>query len=171
MAEENTDLFSAFAEDHAFLGACFYELSQALRAGDLSAACAVAGRLDRAAGAHIAFEEERFYPALAGLLGEAEVERMLTEHRDGLEVVERLCSQGPASGLSETECKHLLTLSERMETHIAECGELFEAMGRIPPHEQELLHAALVGWRLKHPQWRDYAASTGRQPTPAAPET
>ncbi len=171
MAEENADLFSAFAEDHAFLGTCFHELSQALRAGDLSTARTLAARLDREAGAHIAFEEEQFYPELVGLLGEAEVERMHAEHRDGLEVVQRLCSQGPASEPSEAKRRHLLTLSEGMETHIADCGDLFEAMGRIPPREQELLHAALVEWRLRHPEWRAYAASIGRRRSSAALET
>lgn len=169
MAEENTDLFNAFAEDHAFLGRGFNELSQALRSNDTDAARSLAARLDREAGAHIAFEEENFYPTLAGLLGEAEVQGMYQDHRTGLEVVQRLCGLATGSELPDELRIQLLGKSEAMETHIAECGDLFEAMGRITPSEQEALHTALIGWRLKRPSWRRFAAATkGKQPTHSA---
>ena len=158
MAEENTDLFSAFAEDHALLGQSFHELSKALRANDCDAARSLAARIDGEAGAHIAFEEECFYPALADLLGEAEVEGMFQQHRAGLEVVEQLCAFAQGTELPDELRGRLLRNSESMETHIAECGDLFEAMGRIPPSEQEDLHTALTEWRLKRPSWRRYAA-------------
>lgn len=164
MAEENTDLFSAFAEDHVLLGKSFHDLSQALRANNLDAARSLAARLDREAGAHIAFEEENFYPTLAGLLGEPEVEAMYHEHRAGLDVVRRLCDLLPGSELSDEERAQLLRKSEAMETHIAECGDLFEAMGRITPSEQEALHTALMEWRLKRPGWRRYAAAATSKP-------
>jgi len=163
MAEENADLFSAFAEDHAFLGKSFHELSQALRARDPDAARRRAARLDREAGAHIAFEEVNFYPTLASLLGEAEVQGMYQEHRAGLDVVQRLCELAPGSKLSEELRTRLLRDSEAMETHIAECGDLFEAMGRLTPSEQENLHTALVQWRLKRPSWRRYVAAAERR--------
>ena len=157
MAEENTDLFSAFAEDHALLGKSFYELSQALRAGDPDRARSLAARIDREAGAHIAFEEECFYPALTELLGESEVQGMYQQHRTGRETIRRLCGLVPGAGLPGEQRRQLLRESEAMERHIAECGDLFEAMGRIPPCEQESLHAALMDWRLKRPSWRRYA--------------
>lgn len=160
MAEENADLFSAFAEDHAFLGKGFHELSQSLRADDPDATRSLAARLDLEAGAHIAFEEENFYPTLAGLLGEAEVQRMYQDHRIGLEVVERLCDSAPGSELSEELRAELLRNSEAMERHIAECGDLFEAMGRLASSEQEALHTELMEWRLKQPSWRRYAAKS-----------
>lgn len=160
MAEENTDLFSAFAEDHAVLGKSFHELSKALRANDPDTARSLAARIDREAGAHIAFEEECFYPTLADLLSESEVQRMYREHGAGLEVVQRLCGSAPGGELPDELRRQLLGNSEAMETHIAECGDLFEAMGRIPPSEQEALHAALIEWRLKQPSWRRYADET-----------
>ncbi len=160
MAEENSDLFSAFAEDHAFLGKGFFELSSALRAKDLDAARRAAERLDQEAGAHIAFEEEHFYPRLAGLLGERTIEGMLAEHREGLQVIDQLCTPSTGTAPSDRSWQTLLAKSEHMERHIAECGELFEAIGRLPPSEQEYLHDKLIEWRLKRPGWRRYALAT-----------
>lgn len=159
MAEENADLFNAFAEDHAFLGKMFHGLSQALRSGDAEAARQLAARLDRDAGAHIAFEEENFYPTLAGLVGENEVETMLHEHQEGLGVVQLLCDIAPGGGLSDNQRTQMLRKSEAMESHIAECGNLFEAMGRLTAVEQEELHEALIQWRLQRPSWRRHAAA------------
>jgi len=81
--QEGTDLFAAFGEDHAILGRGFFDLAQSLRANDLEQARAAAARLDRAAGAHIAFEEENFYPALGAFLDADELQRMYDEHRVG----------------------------------------------------------------------------------------
>jgi hypothetical protein len=159
MAEENTDLFNAFAEDHSFLGKTFHELSQALRGSNTEAARHLAARLDKEAGAHIAFEEENFYPTLAGLVGETEVQVMFHEHQDGLSVVQQLCDLSPASDLSDDQRIRLLRKSEVMESHIAECGNLFEAMGRLTAVEQEELHEALIQWRLERPSWRRHAAA------------
>jgi Hemerythrin HHE cation binding domain len=82
------ELFEAFGEDHAVLGRGLHELSTRLRGGDLTVAKLYAERLDREAGAHIGFEERCFYPALRPLLGDAEVERLRCEHRQGLWVIE-----------------------------------------------------------------------------------
>ena len=159
MAEENADLFNAFAEDHAFLGKSFYELSQALRSNDVAAARRLATHLDRDAGAHIAFEEENFYPTLAGLVDENEVETMLHEHQEGLSLVQQLCDLSPGTDLSDDQRKKMLRRSEAMERHIAECGNLFEAMGRLTSVEQEELHEELIQWRLQRPSWRRHAAA------------
>jgi hypothetical protein len=159
-----TALTDAFREDHAILGRGFHELSECLRAGDLAGARAVAERLDAEAGAHIAFEEEHFYPALLRLLGEQSVRRMYREHDLGLQVVCSLCQLSPGTQLSEDRRGELLRQSEEMDAHIAECGELFGAMGRIPPEEQEELFRKLVEWRRKRPAWRDYAEAAERRP-------
>ena len=45
-----------------------------------------------------------------------------------------------------------------METHIADCGELFEAMGRLPADDQLVLHQKLLAWRQRQPKWTDFAA-------------
>jgi hypothetical protein len=48
--------------------------------------------------------------------------------------------------------------SELMEAHVAECGELLGAMGRIPLEEQKALHQELLVLRAKAPRWSEFAA-------------
>ncbi|UCH49589.1 MAG: hemerythrin domain-containing protein [Betaproteobacteria bacterium] len=156
MAQHKNSLFEAFHADHAVLGRGFHELSQCLRNNDLAAARQVAQRVDADAGAHIAFEEEHFYKALLPLLGAAEVEKMYREHEDGLEVVQAVIR---ATAPDEQHTAELLEKSQAMEAHIAECGDLFAAMGRIPPEQQAELHRHLLKWRDSSPRWSDFAAS------------
>ena len=122
----------------------------------------MAERLDAEAGAHIAFEEEHFYKALVPLLGVAEVDNMYREHEHGLAVVQAATR---SASLAEVERADLLKKSEAMEAHIAECGDLFAAMGRIPPEEQAALHKNLLRWRELNPRWTDYAASRASRPS------
>ncbi len=149
------ELLRAFREDHAVLGRGFHRISTALRAGGGAEACAAAAEVDREAGAHIAFEERHFYPALVPLLGEGRVAGLLEEHAEGLAVVRALGSLSTAAALPEERRRDLLRASEAMEAHIAECGELFEAIGRIPEAEQAALLDQLLRLRAEHPAWTD----------------
>lgn len=159
MPSTKNNLFEAFREDHAVLGKGFHDLSQALRAGDDAAAEAAASALDRSAGAHIAFEEEDFYPVLGRLLGAPQARDMAREHLAGLEVIRAFVDPRGRGPLDAKARERLLRQSQAMETHVAECGELFEAMGRIPREEQAALHRRLLAWREKRPRWIDYADS------------
>lgn len=148
-------LFDAFHSDHAELGRGLYEIETELRGHDIEAAKAAAERLDRDGGAHIAFEEHYFYPALRRLLGSEVVDRFYREHGEGLDVIRSLV-QIPAGGqLTEKQRHELLSEAEVMQRHVVECGELFGAMGRIPPKEQEALHAELLRLRELAPRWTD----------------
>jgi hypothetical protein len=159
------ELFAAFREDHTILGRAFHRLSTRLRAGDLAGARAVARELDRTAGAHIAFEEADFYPRLATLIGRDEVAHMYAEHELGLGVVRTLCEAAEDRTLHDDERSRLLADAEAMERHIAECGELFEAIGRIPPAEQAELRRRLVAWRERAPTWCGHAGRESRVPS------
>lgn len=158
MSAQPSDLFQAFKEDHAVLGRGLYEISKYLRGGDVKAAKACAERLDREAGAHIAFEERFFYPALRRLLGDAEVDRLYEEHGDGLAVIKALAAMPEGAALNEAEQRTLLREAESMETHVAECGELFGTMGRIAPDEQDALYRQLLALREAAPRWTELAA-------------
>ena len=158
MQQSKDNLFTCFQEDHKVLGSGFHQLSAHLRTGDTPEACAIAQYLDEAAGAHIAFEETAFYPRLAPLFGQDEADRMRQEHQQGLAVIQALIKQPPAEPLDRGTCERLLEQSEAMEAHIADCGELFEAMGRIPAEEQRVLHQQLLACRQRQPKWTDFAA-------------
>jgi len=151
------NLFTCFREDHKVLGSGFHRLSERLRAADTAGACTVAQWLDAAAGPHIAFEEEAFYPRLVPLFGRQQADRMYDEHRQGLAVIRALINHKTAEPLDRTVCAELLEQSEIMEAHIADCAELFEAMGRIPIAEQQELHRRLLAWRQRQPTWTRYA--------------
>ena len=161
MTSPTSALFDAFRADHAILGRGFYELSALLRAGDIPGARSRAERLDREAGAHMAFEERHFYPALRRLIGNDEVDRLHGEHGRGLAVV-RVLAQGPVDEpREEKEARWLLEGSELMESHVAECGELFGAMGRFPTGEQDELYRRLVALRGERPRWTEVASAGG----------
>lgn len=150
---EPSGLFRAFREDHAVLGRGFFEISAHLRSGHVAGARDRAERLDREAGSHIGFEEAVLYPALRRLLGDTEVDRLYQEHGEGLAVIRGLGALPNDATLSEDERLGLLRRSEAMESHVAECSELFGLMGRIPPGEQAALYGALRKWRDEAPRW------------------
>ena len=152
------DLLEAFRRDHAVLGRGLHEISEHLRGGDLAAAKACGERVDRQAGAHIAFEEQFFYPLLRRLLGNAEVDRLYHEHGQGLSVIKALAQLPQRATLGEAERRTMLRDSEAMEAHVTECGELFGTMGRIPLDEQNALYRELVALRDKAPRWTEFAA-------------
>ena len=153
------NLLKAFHDDHAVLGRGFHRISTCLRAGDLAGAQSAAAALDQDAGAHIAFEEQHFYPALVPLLGADHVRELHEEHAEGLDVVRALRSPSTDPTLAAGRRLDLLRASESMEKHIAECGELFEAMGRIAEREQAALFDELLRLRAEHPAWTAYADS------------
>ena len=151
-----TTLFDEFHRDHAILGKGFHDISTLLRGGDVVAARQVAMRLDKEAGPHIAFEERQFYPALRILFGDEDVDRFYSEHQEGLAVLRALLRADERVTLNDADIADLVKQSETMESHIAECGELFEAMGRIPGNEQENLLRELLAWREKEPSWTKF---------------
>jgi len=150
-----SDLLEAFRHDHAALGRGLREISEHLRSGDLPAAKSCAERVDREAGAHIAFEEQFFYPALRRLLGDAEVDRLYREHGRGLAAVRALAALRETAAPGEADRRAVLQDLELMEDHVAECGELFGTMGRIPTEEQKTLHRELLALREKAPRWTE----------------
>ncbi|WP_082939792.1 hemerythrin domain-containing protein [Mycobacterium sp. 852014-50255_SCH5639931] len=161
-AWQPSDLVEAFKEDHAVLGRGLHEVSEHLRAGDDRAAKARGERVDREAGAHIAFEEQFFYPALRRMLGDAEVDLLYQEHGEGLSVIKALAKLSEGAELTETDRRTLLQSSELTEAHVAECGELFGVIGRIPLEEQEALYRELLALRKDVPRWTEFAARAKR---------
>lgn len=153
-----SDLFEAFREDHSILGRGLHEISEHLRVGNLLAAKAFGEQVDRVAGAHIAFEEQFFYPVLRRLLGDAEADRLYQEHAQGLSAIKALAQLPEGAMPSGFNRRTLLEDLELMEVHVAECGELFGTMGRIPLDEQRMLYQELLALREKAPRWTELAA-------------
>lgn len=162
MNTRRSALFEAFRQDHAVLGRGLHEMSAHIRGGDLRAAKSCGARVNREAGAHIAFEELFFYPTLRRLLGDADVDRLYHEHAQGLSVVKALAKLPDDATLTEAERQAMLQDSELMEAHVAECGELFGAMGRVSIEEQEALYRELLALRQKAPRWTEFVGQLDR---------
>ncbi|MDJ0977565.1 MAG: hemerythrin domain-containing protein [Erythrobacter sp.] len=153
MSDAVRELFDEFRRDHATLGRGLHNIAVALRAGDDEGASVAARDLDRAAGAHIAFEEGHFYPELRELLGDSEVDAFEREHERGYSAIDRLLALKARGTLTPAERSELLRQIEAMQTHTDECGEHFGALGRIPLKRQKELLAALKQLREEAPTW------------------
>lgn len=137
------------------LGGALHQLRTALADDDFSTARELATRIDREAGAHIAFEERDFYPALSAILPRKEVAGMYRDHSEGYSLVRDLLERDAGSGLSDEERRSLIERVEDMETHVAECGELFGAIRRLSDERNEALLFRLHEWREEAPTWTE----------------
>ena len=146
-------LFEAFKVDHALLGSGLHELAERLRDADTPGAKIVVEQLARAAGPHIAFEENNFYPALQPFLSASEIDNMREEHARTRRLLEQVLALSPTA-LQETHLQNkLLEAVEAGQTHVAECGELFGAMGGLSEEEQAQLLSQLEQWQARAPNW------------------
>jgi len=162
---DKAELFKAFRADHAMLGQGFHILRERGAAGAPAGARRQARRIDREAGAHIAFEEEDFYPALKRFLDGEEVAAMYRAHEDARLLIGDLAAASDAE-LTETDAaRGLLNRIDAMQTHVSECGELFGAMGGLSPDEIKTLLQRLQDWRAAAPRWTDHALARPR-PSP-----
>lgn len=159
MSTTHDGLFDAFHRDHAVLGRGFHELSTRLAVRDLPGAARVARQLEGEGGAHIAFEERVFYPLMRRLLGDPAVDRMYREHARGHALIGELLDLPAQASLPQERWGDMLDRSRQMELHIAECGSLFAAMGRLTPDEHDELFEHLTAWRKEAPRWTEVAGS------------
>ncbi len=157
-------LFDEFRRDHEILGHGLHDIAVALRADDDAQASEAARRLDRAAGAHIAFEERYFYPELRKLLGDVEVNAFESQHALGHAAIARLVARTPGDApFSKGERGQLLRQIETMQVHTDECGEHFGALGRIPQQRQQELLEALQHLRKASPTWAEVAGEVAER--------
>ncbi|QLC26488.1 hemerythrin domain-containing protein [Parasphingopyxis algicola] len=165
MTPINHDLFDAFRADHAVLGRGLHDIRTRLVAGDTAGARSATADLDSAVGAHIAFEEENFYPALTDFLSDEEVEAMYAEHAEGADILERIAALDPDAAVPAADLEALIAGIERMEHHVSECGQLFGALGGLDEAAMDVLLADLERWRQRAPSWSSYAS---REHAPSA---
>ncbi|MFC7047818.1 hemerythrin domain-containing protein [Emcibacter nanhaiensis] len=156
-------LFDAFREDHALLGRGLHSLRERLVARDWEGARHQAQQLNREAGAHIAFEEEDFYPALKAFLDEEEVEEMYRDHKEGLRLVADVMDAPDEDFQSDQRASDFVTRVDHMSDHVSECGELFGAMGGLDEEDTKKLLERLEYWRKVAPSWSGVA---GQSQTP-----
>lgn len=151
-------LFKAFQADHIDLAENLLLLRMALSEGQLDDLRAQAARIIESAGAHIAFEEFDFYPVLEATLSESEVSRMYLEHAEGLALMTRIANlDGGDFGTTDFLIEVLQGL-QKLEHHVADCGNLFEAVGNLDEAHCERLLNSLYDWHKRAPSWSEIEA-------------
>ena len=144
-------LFTAFQADHALLGRGLAELRGYLLDDEPERLRQTARGLLRTAGAHIAFEEHDFYPALRARLSDAEVGTMYREHAEGRDMLARIADATDEELRDASNSDELLIGIEALERHVAGCGDLFGAMGGLSEQEACQLLRKLKAWRKQAP--------------------
>lgn len=146
-------LFKTFYDDHAVLGGGFHELRQAIAINDVHKAQEVAKKIDRESGAHIAFEENDFYPALDPFLSPDEVTAMYELHDKGHALLVSIINSDEKKSFSRQQQSHFIETVKAMEHHISACGKLFDVIGLLPQTQQKDMLNYLEEWRQKAPRW------------------
>jgi len=150
-------LFNAFREDHAVLGRGLYQLATHLRAGDEAKVRVAAAKLAQDAGAHIAFEEMNFYPALTPFLSQSDINEMHSDHARGRKLLQELVKLKEGALGDNAYLDKLIARVTAMEHHVSECGELFGAMGGLSDETQAELLEQLESWRERAPSWFEFS--------------
>jgi len=148
-------LVRIFQQDHARLGDQLSSLREAMKLKNIETAQSIAKDIDVSSGAHIAFEEFEFYPALKKFLGEDDLFRMYLEHSDGLDLIQQIMKWEAENPPTAEEFDDTLEHLKIMEHHVADCGNLFGVLDKLEPAEFQTLYDNLMEWRLKAPKWSE----------------
>jgi hemerythrin-like domain-containing protein len=125
---ELSALQQEFLDDHRVLIAGIKGIIEALEGGDSAKAVALASELDRQAGAHMAFEEEVFYPRLAEVYGEEFVTQMVSEHEAGQRAVRTLLAKNHDQPLTAEQREHVLEDLDVALKHVMSCGTMLSEL-------------------------------------------
>lgn len=155
MLQVKNKLYAAFQEDHAVLGRSLYDLRILIQKGDVAAIRDLANEIIEVSGAHIAFEEFEFYPALRSHLTEKEVVNMYLEHAEGLQLLQQLSGLEDNQLSSDDFSKHVFSSLDVLDHHVADCGNLFGAMGGLADTDYIHLMEKLAYWRELSPSWSE----------------
>jgi hypothetical protein len=150
-----TTLKDAFIEDHQTLTRGLSRLLELVRQGEFDEASRAARELDRAAGPHIEFEENAFYPEVRKTRGEAYVDNLVDEHHSGLEAVRSLSKLEPGDVPEAAERDRLVLDLERVLDHAVSCGTLLSHVTSLPEDEQERFLAELERYRELAHKWTE----------------
>ncbi len=155
MTDPSTALREAFLEDHKHLTRGLTRTLEALLDGDDANAIRLADTMDQAVGPHMEFEEEVFYPKLAGILGEGFVEHLEEEHEIGQQAVKTLLSHTPGGPLTEEERMGLIESLDTMLDHAVGCGTLLSHLDGLQEKRKKRLLEQLLEFRRLGLRWTE----------------
>jgi hemerythrin-like domain-containing protein len=126
---ELSALQQEFLDDHRRLTNGLKRILDSVERDDLRSAAEQATELDADAGAHMAFEEEVFYPQLGRIYGQELVDRMLAEHERGQRAIRRLLDLSPGETLDEQRRRELVEDLNVALSHVMSCGSMLSELG------------------------------------------
>lgn len=163
MSAGKSPLGRAFLEDHRALTRCLADLAAVVEKRDWVEARQIAERVDRLGGAHIEFEEEVLYPAVARVHGRPFVQRLHEEHRAGLDVVRSLLG-GPSDGWTVERQEELAAHAQTAWRHAESCGTLLSQLTGLGAEEQRAALERLESIRSAARRWTQLGPQAGTEP-------
>lgn len=151
------ELENAFIEDHQKLSRGYWNIIDAIQAGNFDKARTLAEELDRVAGPHIEFEEKYLYPEVRQSRGDDYTDNLYSEHSDTIETLIELQSVDNAP--SATQTQRWLAGMQRGLDHAASCGTLLSHLDVLDPTRQKSLLEKLIELRQSGKRWSQLHAS------------
>jgi hypothetical protein len=148
-------LREAFLEDHQKLTKGLRELLSLVEAERFEDAARVAKELDTVAGAHIEFEEKRFYPEVEKVRGADYVDNLYDEHQSGVEAIRSLERLSGTKGVDAEERDRILRHLHRALDHVVSCGTLLSHVTALDEKAQAELLDALERYRSSGHRWTE----------------
>ena len=153
-------LREAFIEDHQKMTRALSELLRLVEANQMALASSKARELDALAGAHIEFEEKRFYPQVQKSRGEAYVANLYDEHQSGVEAIRALEAIEDPDAVDASEREEILGHLRRALEHAVSCGTLLSHVTSLSATEQQELLADLERFREAGHLWTELEKRT-----------
>ena len=154
-----SELEAAFREDHQQLMRGLRAVLRALEARDDASAVRLARELDRAAGPHMAFEEEVFYPRVAESRGQDFVDGLVSEHAVGQRAISVLAESGVEASMTEAQRAQLIEDLELALSHALSCGTLLSEIRESEPERERQELERLRELRERGQRWSERAYS------------
>lgn len=148
-------LQDAFVEDHQKLTKGLSKLLTLVEASRFEEAARVARELDAVAGAHIEFEEKRFYPEVEKVRGPEYVDNLYDEHQSGVEAIRSLERLGGQKDVDPKERDRILHHLRRALDHTVSCGSLLSHVTSLNEEAQADLLKDLERFRSSGHRWTE----------------
>lgn len=150
-----SELQEEFLRDHRVLSRGLNDILQALEEDRFDAAIEQASELDRQAGAHMAFEEEIFYPRLAQVRGQPFVDRLISEHEVGQRAIRALARHRPGDRIGNEERRRIVADLETALGHVLSCGTMLSELDSGDRHADDAALGRLRDLRESGERWTD----------------
>jgi hypothetical protein len=157
-----TTIVREFRADHQRIRGALIRLRQAVMKGDIPEVRRVLGAADVLLGAHVKFEELHLFPALAGFVGEEELQQILREHDRMFQGVGRLAALAGKGEWSDGERAAALESLVAIGDHPQRCDDLCQCIAHLPAGEQVALLDRMQALRLQRTTFLTYAAERRR---------